>query len=64
LILGVLQLELLYDQVKLRHAAKVICFDDFGQGKPDDEARMFDLRARLFACLDTEKAAIEHDDIS
>lgn len=50
------QLELLYDQVKLRHAAKAISFADFGRACPDDEPQMFNLRARLIACLDTENA--------
>ena len=48
------QLELLHDQVKLRHAAKAISFDEFNRGKPDDEPKMFDLRARLLACLDVD----------
>ncbi|OQV25189.1 putative Rotatin [Hypsibius exemplaris] len=61
-------LELLYDQIKLRHAAKAISFDEFGRGKPDDEPQMFDLRARLLACLDTDSnAALDYaayDDVA
>lgn len=47
-----LQLELVFDQVKLRHAAKSLSFEDLIHGQPDDEPQMFDLRARLLACLD------------
>ena len=46
------QLEVLHDQVKLRHAAKAISFEELNQSRPDDEPQMFDLRARVAKCLE------------
>ncbi|XP_055328403.1 rotatin-like isoform X2 [Paramacrobiotus metropolitanus] len=50
-------LEVLHDQVKLRHAAKAICFDELYHARADDEPQMFQLRARVLACLDDRPGA-------